>query len=149
MICQSEDLKVESPVDLHRMTSGSKQLLQQMPTSSWFLIYLLRQRPGEYRIPFIPVHIENDNREVQLQRASMLRIIEGDTLAPAKIKPGTSMKIRPWPGGPSRQAWSKSAGSNASSPPGTKTPRPAPSTAMPASFLHSFIFTRPEDEDGE
>ena len=45
----------------------------------------------EHWIPFVPVHIDNDNREVQLQRASMLRIIEGDTLAPAKIKPETSI----------------------------------------------------------
>jgi hypothetical protein len=36
----------------------------------------------EHWVPFIPVHIDNDNREVQLQRASMLRILEGDTLAP-------------------------------------------------------------------
>ena len=45
----------------------------------------------EHWIPFLPVHVDGDNREVQLQRASMLRIIEGDTLAPAKIKPATSI----------------------------------------------------------
>ena len=45
----------------------------------------------EHWIPFVPVHIkEDDNREIQLQRASMLRIIEGDTVKPAKIKPETS-----------------------------------------------------------
>ncbi|HNB81451.1 MAG TPA: hypothetical protein PLP14_05085, partial [Chitinophagaceae bacterium] len=46
--------------------------------------------PGHW-IPFLPVHIEGDNREIQLQRASMLRILEGDTLAPAKIKPSNSL----------------------------------------------------------
>ena len=45
----------------------------------------------EHWIPFIPVHIDDDSREVQLQRASMIRILEGDTLAPAKIKPITSI----------------------------------------------------------
>jgi hypothetical protein len=45
----------------------------------------------EHWIPFVPVHVEQDSREVQLQRASMIRIIEGDTLAPEKIKPVTSI----------------------------------------------------------
>lgn len=45
----------------------------------------------EHWIPFVPVHIDGSNREVQLQRASMIRILEGDTLAPAKIKPVTAI----------------------------------------------------------
>ena len=45
--------------------------------------------PGNW-IPFIPVHLDNDNRQIQLQRASMLRIIENDP-NPAKIKPRTSL----------------------------------------------------------
>ena len=55
------------------------------------IYYQAMTETPENWIPFIPVHIENDNREVQLQRSSMLRIIEGDTLAPAKIKPVTSI----------------------------------------------------------
>ncbi|HMD00791.1 MAG TPA: hypothetical protein VKH37_11590, partial [Ferruginibacter sp.] len=42
-------------------------------------------------IPFIPVHIPNDVRKTQLQRASMLRIVEGDLQNPVKIKPQTSI----------------------------------------------------------
>ena len=38
-------------------------------------------------IPFVPVHKKNNNREIQLQRASMLRIIEGDKDKPVKVKP--------------------------------------------------------------
>lgn len=38
-------------------------------------------------IPFIPVHADGHRRQIQLQRGSMLRIIDGDTLAPVKIKP--------------------------------------------------------------
>jgi hypothetical protein len=44
-------------------------------------------------IPFIPVHIpeENseDNREIQLQRAALPRILEGDPAPPQKIRPRT------------------------------------------------------------
>lgn len=54
--------------------------------------YLAMTSVPEHWIPFVPVHIkEDDNREIQLQRASMLRIIEGDTVKPAKIKPETSL----------------------------------------------------------
>lgn len=45
----------------------------------------------EHWIPFIPVHVDGSNREVQLQRSRMLRIIEGDPAAPAKIPPRTSL----------------------------------------------------------
>lgn len=38
-------------------------------------------------IPFIPVHAEGHKRQIQLQRASMPRIIEGDPNPPKKIKP--------------------------------------------------------------
>lgn len=42
-------------------------------------------------IPFVPVHASGHKRNVQLQRASMPRIIEGDNLQPEKIKPYTSI----------------------------------------------------------
>lgn len=53
--------------------------------------YLAMTDVPENWIPFVPVHIKNDNREIQLQRASMLRIIQGDTLDPVKVKPLTSI----------------------------------------------------------
>jgi hypothetical protein len=40
-------------------------------------------------IPFIPVHVPGDNRETQLQRAAMLRIVEG--LPEVKVRPRTSL----------------------------------------------------------
>ncbi len=53
--------------------------------------YLAMTSVPEHWIPFVPVHIkEDDNREIQLQRASLLRVIEGDTRRPEKIKPFTS-----------------------------------------------------------
>ena len=43
-------------------------------------------------IPFIPVHVPNNNREVQLQRAAMPRILIGDnTPTPQKVQPQTSL----------------------------------------------------------
>ena len=46
-------------------------------------------------IPMIPVHVEGDNREVQLQRAAMLRIMEGDPdPTPEPVRPRTSL-LRP------------------------------------------------------
>jgi hypothetical protein len=46
----------------------------------------------EHWIPMIPVHRDGDNRETQLQRAAMLRIIEGDPdPAPPPVRPRTSL----------------------------------------------------------
>ena len=51
--------------------------------------YQLMQGVPENWIPMIPVHLDNNNREIQLQRASMPRIILGDPNPPEKIKPRT------------------------------------------------------------
>ncbi len=40
-------------------------------------------------IPFIPVHMPGSNREIQLQRAAMPRILEGDPNPPVKVQPRT------------------------------------------------------------
>jgi hypothetical protein len=46
----------------------------------------------EHWIPMVPVHVENDNREVQLQRGAMLRIMVGDPDPnPAPVRPRTSL----------------------------------------------------------
>lgn len=42
-------------------------------------------------IPFIPTHVKDSNREVQLQRAAMPRILEGKIGNPDKIRPRTSL----------------------------------------------------------
>lgn len=44
----------------------------------------------ENRIPFIPVHVPDDNREIQLQRAALPRLIPGDPNPPVKIRPRTA-----------------------------------------------------------
>ena len=45
-------------------------------------------------IPFIPVHVPNNNREIQLQRAAMPRILIGDANPAQKVQPLTSL-LRP------------------------------------------------------
>lgn len=39
----------------------------------------------------IPVHVPNDNREIQLQRAAMPRVMEGDPDPPKPVRPRTSL----------------------------------------------------------
>ena len=57
--------------------------------------YQLTNRVAENWIPFIPVKITGDNREIQLQRAAMPRLLEGTTgVTPAKIRPRTQL-LRP------------------------------------------------------
>jgi hypothetical protein len=51
--------------------------------------YEIMNSVPENWIPFIPVKINNDIRKIQLQRASMPRIVEG--IDPVKVKPLTSL----------------------------------------------------------
>ncbi len=53
--------------------------------------YQVMNTVPENWIPFIPVHMETDIRETQLQRAAMPRILEGDTEKPARVRPRTSL----------------------------------------------------------
>lgn len=53
--------------------------------------YQVMNSVPENWIPFIPVHIENDNREIQLQRAAMPRLLEGDPNPPVKVRPRTHL----------------------------------------------------------
>jgi hypothetical protein len=52
---------------------------------------VMNQAPEEW-IPFVPVHVPGDVREIQLQRAAQPRILEGDPdPIPAKVRPRTSL----------------------------------------------------------
>ena len=53
--------------------------------------YQIMNTVPENWIPFIPVHILGSNREIQLQRAAMPRIIEEDSEDPKKIQPRTKL----------------------------------------------------------
>jgi len=45
----------------------------------------------EQWIPLLPVHLDDNKREIQLQRAAMPRILEGAPKIPKKIEPRTSL----------------------------------------------------------
>ncbi|MBA3315748.1 MAG: hypothetical protein H0T47_20985 [Planctomycetaceae bacterium] len=51
---------------------------------------VLNTVPEEW-IPLVPVHVEGSNREIQLQRAAMPRILQNDNRKPLKIEPRTSL----------------------------------------------------------
>ncbi len=53
--------------------------------------YLAMTEVPEHFIPFIPTHVPGSVREIQLQRARMLRIIHRDPFPPDKIPPRTSL----------------------------------------------------------
>lgn len=42
-------------------------------------------------IPFVPVHVDGSNREIQLQRGAMPRVLEGDPDPPVKVTPRTAL----------------------------------------------------------
>jgi hypothetical protein len=51
--------------------------------------YQVMNTVPENWIPFIPVHVPNNNREVQLQRAAMPRVLVGAPPPPVKVPPLT------------------------------------------------------------
>ncbi|WP_280293967.1 hypothetical protein [Nocardia abscessus] len=53
--------------------------------------YKVMSTVPENWIPMIPVHIDSDNRETQLQRAAMARTLIGETDPPRPIRPRTSL----------------------------------------------------------
>src|SRR5262249_24677422 len=62
----------------------------QAPVPANALIrYRVMHRVPENWIPFIPVHVAGSNRKIQLQRAAMPRVLEGDRDPPVKIEPRT------------------------------------------------------------
>lgn len=53
--------------------------------------YQVMSSVPENWIPFIPVHISGQQREIQLQRAAMPRILEGDLAKPERVRPQTPL----------------------------------------------------------
>lgn len=53
--------------------------------------YEIMNTVPENWIPFIAVHLENDTREIQLQRAAMPRFLEGNPDPPDKVRPRTTL----------------------------------------------------------
>jgi hypothetical protein len=61
------------------------------PAANAPISYRVMSTVPENWIPFIPVHVDGSNREIQLQRAAMPRILEGDPNPPAKVTPRTRL----------------------------------------------------------
>jgi hypothetical protein len=53
--------------------------------------YQVMSSVPENWIPLIPVHVAGDVREIQLQRAAMLRVIDGDPDDPLPVRPRTAL----------------------------------------------------------
>jgi hypothetical protein len=61
------------------------------PAAGASVRYQVMTTVPENWIPFVPVHVDGDNREIQLQRAALPRILEGDPNPPVKVQPRTML----------------------------------------------------------
>jgi hypothetical protein len=61
------------------------------PASGASLRYQVMTTVPENWIPFVPVHVDGNNRAIQLQRSALPRIIEGDPSPPVKVQPRTML----------------------------------------------------------
>jgi hypothetical protein len=75
--------------DLERRLGAPPQPLP--PAEGAKIRYKVMSTVPENWIPMIPVHIDDDNREVQLQRAAMLRVLVGDPDDPVPVRPRTHL----------------------------------------------------------
>jgi hypothetical protein len=84
-----------SPSDADELAYIDSELEKLFPAPAAADIrYQVMNTIPEHWIPFIPVHVDKNNREIQLQRASLPRILKGDPDAPKKVRPRTSL-LRP------------------------------------------------------
>lgn len=58
------------------------------------ITYVAQNTVPENWIPFIPVHVPGDTREIQLQRGAMPRVLDGAVTPPVKVRPRTTL-LRP------------------------------------------------------
>lgn len=88
----------EAATELHRRyqdaLDGTPPATPPDPPNGAAIRYRLMTGVGENWIPFVPVHIPGDTREIQLRRASMPRLLTGATGTPEKIRPRTVV-LRP------------------------------------------------------
>jgi hypothetical protein len=88
----------EAAIELRRHLQGlldkdlGQGVIQTTPKKYQASIrYQVMTSVPEHWIPFIPVHVPGDNREIQLQRAAMPRLLEGDPNPPEKVHPRTAL----------------------------------------------------------
>ncbi|MEO8827576.1 hypothetical protein [Lapillicoccus sp.] len=61
------------------------------PPAAAAIRYQVMSSVPENWIPFLPVHVDGTNREIQLQRAALPRILDGDTEPPVRVQPRTTL----------------------------------------------------------
>lgn len=92
----------EAATELHRryqdVLDGTPSPTPPEPPNDAAIRYRLMTGVHENWIPFVPVQIPGDTREIQLRRASMPRLLTGATGTPEKIRPRTVV-LRPGPDG--------------------------------------------------
>jgi hypothetical protein len=74
----------------HRALVNGEPLTSPLTNAAQVRYDVMSSVPENW-IPFIPVHVTGSSREIELQRASMPRVIENDLAAPQRIKPRTSL----------------------------------------------------------
>ena len=74
----------------HRVNLVNAAPVDPPPPAAPISYRVMRSVP-EHWIPFVPVHVPGDNRQTQLQRAGMPRLIEGDPNLPVRIRPRTTL----------------------------------------------------------
>ena len=79
----------EVALELHAKYQAAVPVPPDVPPANAAKIkYTLMTPVAEHWIPFVPVHVDDDNREIQLQRAAMPRLLEGqEGVLPEKIVP--------------------------------------------------------------
>ena len=55
------------------------------------IAYQVMTTVPENWIPFIPVHVAGSNRQIQIQRAALGRVLKGDPAPPVKVRPRTQL----------------------------------------------------------
>ncbi|GAA5196432.1 hypothetical protein GCM10023322_65350 [Rugosimonospora acidiphila] len=90
----------EAATELHRRyqdaLDGASTGDPASPPNDAAVHYRLMTAVGENWIPFVPVHVPGDVREIQLRRASMPRLLSGATGIPERVRPRTAI-VRPGP----------------------------------------------------
>ncbi|HYD38718.1 MAG TPA: hypothetical protein VEA60_13960 [Allosphingosinicella sp.] len=83
----------EVALELHARYQGAVlPVPSAAPANDAKVRYSLMTSVAEHWIPFIPVHLDGDNREIQLQRAAMPRLLEGEEgVDPERIAPRTAL----------------------------------------------------------
>lgn len=83
-----EELSPSEQDELEDIRATLAKVLPPEPVAD--IRYEVMNTVPEEWIPFIPVHVENDNRQIQLQRAAMPRFLPGQE-KPQRVRPRTAL----------------------------------------------------------